>query len=177
MNVPAGFTKLAWECFCTLRLLWSKKTEQVKTGQPNPQISLSPALCVAHALALGKSVTPMHLQHSFQNFSNKFRPRTRARTNLGTTKKGPNWGCVIPRCSFHPTFRAESPKPIFGDFNDFLPRFSSTFHPFLSIFCHVQSVSVNLSGPLRLRVQSRSRMRLRITASIAFLFRACFKGV
>ena len=34
-----------------------------------------------------------------------------------------------------------------------------------------------LSGPLRLRVQSRSRMRLRIAASIAFLFRACFKEV
>ena len=34
-----------------------------------------------------------------------------------------------------------------------------------------------LSGPLRLRVQSRSRTRLRIAASIAFLFRACFKGV
>ena len=34
-----------------------------------------------------------------------------------------------------------------------------------------------LSGPLRLRVQSRSRMRLRIAASIAFLFRACSKGV
>ena len=33
-----------------------------------------------------------------------------------------------------------------------------------------------LSGPLRLRVQSRSRTRLRIAASIAFLFRACFKG-
>ena len=36
---------------------------------------------------------------------------------------------------------------------------------------------VPLSGPLRLRVQSRSRKRLRIAASIAFLFRACFKGV
>ena len=34
-----------------------------------------------------------------------------------------------------------------------------------------------LSGPLRLRVQSRSRTRLRIAASIAILFRACFKGV
>ena len=34
-----------------------------------------------------------------------------------------------------------------------------------------------LSGPLRLRVQSRSRTRLRIAASIAFLFRACSKGV
>ena len=34
-----------------------------------------------------------------------------------------------------------------------------------------------LSGPLRLRVQSRSRTRLRIAASIAFLFRTCFKGV
>ena len=34
-----------------------------------------------------------------------------------------------------------------------------------------------LSGPLRLRVQSRSRTRLRIAASIAFLFRACFKRV
>ena len=34
-----------------------------------------------------------------------------------------------------------------------------------------------LSGPLWLRVQSRSRTRLRIAASIAFLFRACFKGV
>ena len=34
-----------------------------------------------------------------------------------------------------------------------------------------------LSGPLRLRVQSRSRTRLRIAASIAFLFRACFKEV
>ena len=34
-----------------------------------------------------------------------------------------------------------------------------------------------LSGPLRLRVQSRSRTRLRIVASIAFLFRAYFKGV
>ena len=34
-----------------------------------------------------------------------------------------------------------------------------------------------LSGPLRLRVQSRSRTRLRIAASIAFSFRACFKGV
>ena len=34
-----------------------------------------------------------------------------------------------------------------------------------------------LSGPLRLRVQSRSRTRLTIAASIAFLFRACFKGV
>ena len=32
-----------------------------------------------------------------------------------------------------------------------------------------------LSGPLRLRVQSRSRTWLRIAASIAFLFRACFK--
>ena len=35
----------------------------------------------------------------------------------------------------------------------------------------------DLSGPLQLRVQSRSRTRLRIAASIAFLFRACFKGV
>ena len=35
----------------------------------------------------------------------------------------------------------------------------------------------SLSGPLRLRVQSWSRTRLRIAASIAFLFRACFKGV
>ena len=34
-----------------------------------------------------------------------------------------------------------------------------------------------LSGPLRLRVQSRSRTRLRIAASIAFLFRTCFKGI
>ena len=34
-----------------------------------------------------------------------------------------------------------------------------------------------LSGPLRLRVLSRSRTRLRIAASIAFLFRACFKEV
>ena len=34
-----------------------------------------------------------------------------------------------------------------------------------------------LSGPLRLRVQSRSRTRLRIAASIAFLFRASFKGL
>ena len=34
-----------------------------------------------------------------------------------------------------------------------------------------------LSGPLRLRAQSRSRTRLRIAASLAFLFRACFKGV
>ena len=34
-----------------------------------------------------------------------------------------------------------------------------------------------LSGPLRLRVQSWSRTRLRIAASVAFLFRACFKGV
>ena len=33
-----------------------------------------------------------------------------------------------------------------------------------------------LSGPLRLRVQSWSRTRLRIAVSIAFLFRACFKG-
>ena len=33
-----------------------------------------------------------------------------------------------------------------------------------------------LSGPLRLRFQSRSRTPLRIAASIAFLFRACFKG-
>ena len=30
-------------------------------------------------------------------------------------------------------------------------------------------------GPLRLRVQARSRTRLRIAASIASLFRACFK--
>ena len=41
-------------------------------------------------------------------------------------------------------------------------------------FC-AQSCS-KLSGPLRLKVQSRSSMRLRIAASIAFLFRACFKG-
>ena len=34
----------------------------------------------------------------------------------------------------------------------------------------------DLSGPLRLRLQSRSRTRLRIAASIAFWFRACFKG-
>ena len=34
-----------------------------------------------------------------------------------------------------------------------------------------------LTGPLRLRVQSRSRTRSRVAASIAFLFRACFKGV
>ena len=34
-----------------------------------------------------------------------------------------------------------------------------------------------LSGPLRLRVQSQSRTWLRIAASIAFLFRACFKGI
>ena len=34
----------------------------------------------------------------------------------------------------------------------------------------------DLSGPLQLRVQSRSRTRLSIVASIAFLFRACFKG-
>ena len=40
-----------------------------------------------------------------------------------------------------------------------------------------KSPSSVLSGPLRLRVQSRSRTRLRIAASIAFLFRACFKGV
>ena len=39
------------------------------------------------------------------------------------------------------------------------------------------SRSEKLSGPLRLRVQSRSRARLRIAASIAFLFRAYFKGV
>ena len=37
--------------------------------------------------------------------------------------------------------------------------------------------SDRLSGPLRLRLQSRSRTRLRIAASIAFSFRACFKGV
>ena len=42
----------------------------------------------------------------------------------------------------------------------------------------LQSVeSTSPSGPLRLRVQSRSRTRLRIAASIAFLFRAYFKGV
>ena len=35
---------------------------------------------------------------------------------------------------------------------------------------------LRLSGPLRVRVQSRSRTRLRIAASIAFSFRACFKG-
>ena len=35
--------------------------------------------------------------------------------------------------------------------------------------------SDGFSGPLRLRVQLRSRTRLRIAASIAFLFRACFK--
>ena len=34
----------------------------------------------------------------------------------------------------------------------------------------------DLSGPLRLRVQSRLRTRLRIAASIALLFRTCFKG-
>ena len=33
-----------------------------------------------------------------------------------------------------------------------------------------------LSGPLWLRVQSRSSTRFRIVASIALLFRACFKG-
>ena len=38
------------------------------------------------------------------------------------------------------------------------------------------TVSQSLSGPLQLRVQSRSRTRLRIAASIAFSFRACFKG-
>ena len=36
---------------------------------------------------------------------------------------------------------------------------------------------LGLSGPLRLRVESRSRTWLRIAASIAFSFRACFKGV
>ena len=40
-----------------------------------------------------------------------------------------------------------------------------------------QKLLIFLSGPLRLRVQSRSRTQLRIAASIAFLFRACFKGV
>ena len=35
----------------------------------------------------------------------------------------------------------------------------------------------SLSGPLRLRVESRSRTWLRIAASIAFSFRACFRGV
>ena len=39
------------------------------------------------------------------------------------------------------------------------------------------SWAIKLSGPLRLRLQSRSRTRLRIAASIAFSFRACFKGV
>ena len=34
-----------------------------------------------------------------------------------------------------------------------------------------------LVAPMRSRVQSRSRTRLRIAASIAFSFRACFKGV
>ena len=46
----------------------------------------------------------------------------------------------------------------------------------LHLRCH-QRGGHRLSGPLRLRVQSRSRTRLRIAASIAFLFRACFKGV
>ena len=38
------------------------------------------------------------------------------------------------------------------------------------------SSDTTLVDPLRLRVQSRSRTRLRIAASIAFLFRVCFKG-
>ena len=41
----------------------------------------------------------------------------------------------------------------------------------------VFAMPLGLSGPLRLRVQSRSRTWLRIAVSIAFLFRACFKGV
>ena len=39
------------------------------------------------------------------------------------------------------------------------------------------SKPIGLSSPLRLKLQSRSRTRLRIAASIAFSFRACFKGV
>ena len=42
--------------------------------------------------------------------------------------------------------------------------------PYWTIFAQM------LSGPLQLRVQSRSRTRLKIAASIAFLFRVCFKG-
>ena len=53
--------------------------------------------------------------------------------------------------------------------------FFLTFGHFLELFGG--SGWGGLSGPLRLRVQSRSRTRLRIAASIAFLFRACFKGV
>ena len=44
-------------------------------------------------------------------------------------------------------------------------------------YCSRQDPLPGLSGPLRLSAQSRSRTRLRIAASIAFLLRACFKGV
>ena len=49
---------------------------------------------------------------------------------------------------------------------------------FPSISAHhspTSSDSPNLSGSRRLRVQSRSSTRLRIAASVAFLFRTCFK--
>ena len=44
-------------------------------------------------------------------------------------------------------------------------------------FMTFSNFSYELSAPLRLRVQLQSRTRLKITASIAFLFRACFQGV
>ena len=41
---------------------------------------------------------------------------------------------------FHPTFPVKSLKPIFGNF-----RLSSTCIPFRLVFCHFQSLSVNVN--------------------------------
>ena len=59
------------------------------------------------------------------------------------------------------------------------PSFPTNRHPThvhpIPISC-LGSAGHGLSGPLWLRVQSRSSTGLRIAASIAFLFRGCFKG-
>ena len=51
------------------------------------------------------------------------------------------------------------------------------FWPKLFYLGRNPGVDHSLSGPLRLRVQSQSRTQLRIVASVALLFRACFKEV
>ena len=104
-------------------------------------------------------------------------------TNFLNTARGPGHPGKIPGTSRIPLFETQGRQSFEGGHEVF------GHHPFAwktpTPPGGLRTQKLNLcalfscliSGPPRLRVQSRSRTRLRIAASIAFLFRACFKGI
>ena len=67
------------------------------------------------------------------------------RSHLLRAQKRDGLQRTLVRCFFRPTFHAKWPKPIFGDFNGFSPKFLSIFNRFRWISCHFRSVSVSFS--------------------------------